>query len=408
MVELALLPELHSKRLVIGTSVRKSAAILRYFFASLLWQEWPKNVKPYYVFVDDCVEADASQLLAAFVAENGGEVLPSLPSAALDFTDAHPDAHQWSDTAMHRVGANKDRIIQRARELSADALFFCDSDLILDTTTVKSLWNTPGPISTAVYHTRWSARQVETQRVYAAPQVWLAHPYQLSGAGYEEHEFRAALAGRGLVRVAGYGACTLLQRRALDAGASFAPVPGVPQVGLMAGEDRQFCIRAQRLHLDGWADAWPDIFHIYHPTDIAKAPEYAARLSVPHSARAELGDLVSLTIQPIEPVPWQGGGFTSIPAQHVRGRLGALALQPELEQAVLALARGEHRIVPVHFPIHYEIPFYRGKRRLIRVTLNDCKPHGWAPTLADDMLRGMHSADVTAQQLNGMREVPNA
>ncbi len=98
-------------------------------------------------------------------------------------------------------------------------------------------------------------------------------------------------------------------------------------------------------------------------------------------------------------MPWQGGGFTAIPSQYVRGRLGALALQPELEEAVLQLRRGAHRIVPVHFPVHYEIPFYRGKRRLIRVTLNDCKSMGYAPTLEDDMLLGMPRADYTERQV---------
>ena len=213
-----------------------------------------------------------------------------------------------------------------------------------------------------------------------------------------EQEFRDKLARRQLVKVLGYGACTLLQRRALDAGVSFAPVEGVPRAGLMAGEDRQFCIRAQMLHLDGWAEPWPDIFHIYHPTDIDKAATYAQRLSEPHAARAAFGDLVNVTIQPIEPIPWQGGGYTQVPPQYVRGRLGALPLMPELEAAVYALQRDESRIVPVHFPVHYPVPFYAGQRRLIRVTLNDVKSQGWAPTLADDMLPQGLRTDFTAQQ----------
>lgn len=182
----------------------------------------------------------------------------------------------------------------------------------------------------------------------------------------------------------------------------------------MAGEDRQFCIRAQMLHLDGWADPWPDIYHMYHlPTDLDAAPEYVERLIEPHFDRAYFGNLVNLTIQPIEPLPWAGGGYTTIPPQYVRGRLGALALAPELEEAIYDLARGESRIVPVHFPIHYPVPYYQGKRRLIRVTLNDAKPLGWAPTLEQELLCGLEGgtalqvADYNARQLEGMQEVAN-
>lgn len=407
MTELALLPSEKETVIALGTSIRKPLAVLRYYLDALSRQELPERTRLLPIFVLDGCDHDAAMALRDWCADyKDAVVLDAGAPAAVDFDDTHPDSHQWSDTAMRRVGAHKDRIIAEARARNVDALWFCDADLICDTTTLKSLLAAPGPITSAVYFTRWSARAIETQPVWAAPQVWLAHPYQLHGAGLAEHEFRAKLASRQLLKVAGYGACTLLSRRALDAGCSFAPVAGVPQQGLMAGEDRQFCIRAQMLHLDGYADAWPDIFHIYHPSDIAKAQGYAERLTqrVLHDRPSYVSSLVNVTIQPIEPVPWQGGGFTSIPAQYVRGRLSALGLAPELEEAVLSLSRGESKIVPVHFPVHYEIPFYRGKRRLMRVTLNDTKPMGFAPVLEDDVLRGVHRADYTLEQHDGMLE----
>lgn len=405
MIDLAVLPDAREKIIAVGTSIRKPAAILRHYLAALVRQELPPATRLLPIFVLDGADAEASMLVRSWCAERDGVVLSDAPLGAPDFSDAHPDSHQWSETAMRRVGAHKDAIIAEARRRDVDALWFCDADVICDTTTLKALLAAPGPITTAVYWTRWSARAIETQPVHAAPQVWLKHPYQLHGAGLAEHEFRARLADRQLLKVAGYGACTLIAKRALDAGVSFAPVAGVPQQGLMAGEDRQFCIRAQMLHLDGWADAWPDIFHIYHPTDVAKVEAELPRLSAPHASRATFGDLVNLTLQPIEPIPWQGGGYTAVPPQYVRGRLGALPLQPELEEAVYDLKRDEARIVAVHFPVHHEVPFYRGKRRLIRVTLNDCKPLGWAPTLSEEVRRGMRSIDYTQQQLDGMVEI---
>jgi hypothetical protein len=420
-VQLAPLPDIRPTRIVCGTTVRKAAPVLRFYLQSLAWQRLPKGVELIQCFVDDSTDAESSDILHQWAANHGGTVLRTETYNANDFTDVHPDSHQWSVSAMQRVGAAKNRILAHARAIDADYVWFADADLICDPMTLASLLSCETDIATAVYWTRWSQRGTETRKVHAAPQVWLKHPYTLEGNGMAEWEFRERLAKRQLTPVAGYGACTLINRRALEAGVSFAPVPGVPMEGLMAGEDRHFCIRAQQLHLSAVADPWPDIFHIYHlPVDLQRAPEYAARLNRPSLADAEhsdvsvqIGDLVNLTLQAVEPIPWGGGGWTAIPPQRIRGRLGALALMPELEEAIYDLSVGESRIVPVHFPVHYEVPAYRGQRRLIRVTLHDAKPFGFAPVLEDEMLMGARSCaairtvDFNTRQLEGMREVAN-
>lgn len=417
-VVLAQLPEKRPTRILVGTTVRKSAAILRFYLNSLAAQVVPPGVELHPIFVDDNLDAASSKLLREFELHGRATLVTRAEaSPANDFDDSHPETHQWSASAMTRVGRSKDFILDYARRQDFDGVWFVDADLICEPRTFANLLATPGPITTAVYWTRWSASGTETRKVHAAPQVWLRHPYDLSGAGYAEHEFRDRLARRQLTKVLGYGACTFIMKHALQAGVAFAPVPGVPMQGLMAGEDRHFCIRAQRLHLDGWACPWSDIFHIYHPSDLARAPEYAERLNAPRPERTErayFGDLVNLTIQPIEPVPWAGGGWTAVPPQYVRGRLGAISLVPELEEAVYDMTRGETRTLPVHFPVSYPVPYYQGKRRLIRVTLNDVKPNRWAPVLEDELLVGTKSGamlrtiDYTSRQLDGMREAANA
>lgn len=411
-VVLAPLPEKRPIRILVGTTVRKSAAIVEHYLNSLASQVVPPNTELYPIFVDDNTDPESSKKIRDFSMGGRPSVVKRAEQAPVgDFDDSNPETHSWSPSAMGRVGRSKDWILDYAKRLDFDGVWFCDSDLICEPRTLANLLAAPGPITTAVYWTRWSASGTETRKVHAAPQVWLRHPYELSGAGYAEHEFRDRLARRQLTKVAGYGACTLIGKQAIQAGASFAPVPGVPLVGLMAGEDRHFCIRAQRLHLEGWACPWNDIFHIYHPSDIVRAPEYAAQLSAPReSATPRFGDLVNLTIQPIEPVPWHAGGWTAVPPQFVRGRLGAIGLVPELEEAVYGMTRGETRTLPVHFPISYGVPYYQGKRRLIRVTLNDAKPNGWAPTLDEEMLVGprsgaaLRTVEYTTRQLDGMRE----
>jgi hypothetical protein len=410
-MQLAALPEKAPTTVVVGTSVRKPAAVLRHYLQSLAWQDLPPNVRVVPCFVADTMEPEAEALLRDWTAERGGVVLAAPRVAVADFTDQHPDTHQWSATAMERVGAAKDRIFAHARAIGADYVWLADADLICDRTTLASLLSCGAPIATAVYWTRWSARGAETRKIHAAPQVWLRHPYELSGGGLTEAEFRDRLARRALTRVPGYGACTLISRKALEAGVSFAPVPGAPRDGLMAGEDRQFCLRASALHLEAVADPWPDIFHVYHvPADLAAAPDWAKRLGTPHPETPRFGDLVSVTVEALEPVVYAGGGVAAVPPQRIRGRLGGISFVPELEDAVAGLTRGAFTDIAVHFPAHYPIPPYAGQRRLFRVTLHDCKPAGFAPVLESEMLvnrlgSGARTTEFSARQLDGMRDI---
>src|SRR5205807_7447923 len=131
-MQLAVLPDAHEPLILVGTSVRKPAAVLAPYLASLAWQELPARVKLHYAFVDDGCERDARLLLDEFVQTHGGEVLRGVPGAVGDFSDVHPHTHQWTPSAMRRVGANKNRLLSRALELHADAVWLVDADLICD------------------------------------------------------------------------------------------------------------------------------------------------------------------------------------------------------------------------------------------------------------------------------------
>jgi len=419
-VQLEPLPNHQTQLIVCGTSVRKNLDVLQAHLTSLAWQEIPERTRLHFVYVPDWADKNpAEDYLRDWVREREGEILRGVPTTANDFSDAPGiDSHTWALSSMRRVGQNKGRIIRRALELKADAVWYLDADIILDTTTLKSLLAAEKPIATAVYWTRWSRRGSETRQIHSAPQVWLNHypsGYELRGRGMDEAEFRQKLIARELTQVWGFGADTLVRRPVLEAGISFDPLPDVPQQGLLAGEDRQFCIRAERMHIQAFADAWPDQFHCYHaPEDVAMIPEMVKRLSTPHPTKATLGDLVSLKIEALEPVPHGNGSWQAMPRQHVRGRLGQIALMAELEEAVYSLSRGETKIVPVHFPIHHPLAYFRGRRRLIRLTLVDCKSLSWPPVLDAELFVGPHSgrfADTTtlsAQQLAGMAEVAHA
>src|SRR2546422_8680254 len=97
---------------VTGVQTCALPILLKPYLESLAWQELPPRVKLHYVFVDDGCDRAARSLLEEFVALRGGEILRRLPGAVGDFSDEHPATHQWSLSAMRRVGANKDRILR--------------------------------------------------------------------------------------------------------------------------------------------------------------------------------------------------------------------------------------------------------------------------------------------------------
>lgn len=389
------LPDVRETVIVCGTTVRKPLAVLQAYLASLDWQDLPSRVKLVPAFVLDFTpeQVDARQYLEQWVIERKGVMLDAPPSDGRDFSD-HPqfDAHQWTGSSMARVGESKNRILQYAQSIRADYVFFADADLILDRTTLRSLLEADKPITTAVYWTHWTKRATEKSQSVAGPQVWLTHPYGMAGRGMDEAEFRAKMLDRGLHRVWGFGACTLIGRRALEAGINFSYVPEVSRDGLMGGEDRHFCIRAEKAHIDGWADTWPDIFHIYHADQhVPRIPEMLARLGTEHPAKAQLGDLVSLRLRPLEPIPVSPTHFQQPFPQTVRGRIGTILMVPELEEAVYGLARGQTAIISATFPMHHPIAYFRGRKRLIELTLCDVKRHGFPPVVEDELKVGPRS-----------------
>lgn len=389
------LPDVRETIIVVGTTCRKPLAVLQPYLASLDWQDLPSRVKLVPAFVLDFTpeQADARQYLEEWVIQRKGVMLDAPPSASVDFSDdPRFDAHQWNGSSMARVGESKNKILAYANSIRADYVFFADSDLILDRTTLRSLLEADKPITTAVYWTHWTKRVTENSKVAAGPQVWLTHPYGMSGRGMEEAEFRAKLLDRGLHRVWGFGACTLIGRRALEAGINFSYVPEVSTTGLMGGEDRHFCIRAERSHIDAYADCWPDIFHIYHADQhIPRIPEMLARLGAAHPEKAQLGDLVSLRLRPLEPIPVSPTMMQQAFPQTVRGRLGTIPMVPELEEAIYSLTRGQTTIVQATFPMHHPIAYFRGRKRLIELTLVDVKRFGFAPVIDEELKVGPKS-----------------
>ena len=241
------------------------------------------------------------------------------------------------------------------------------------------------------------------------PQVWLRHPYDMTGHGYEDPgELRQKLVKRELTQVWGQGACTLIKRDVLETGVNFSHQPELEDKGGMSiGEDRHFCFQLTKKHIPMYADPWPDIFHLYHlPEDLELVPLMQKRFGsggrdfdpMPGGSANPMqkllaryqGDMVSITVEAVEPL-LQGNEAFFAAKQYFRGRIPELKLQPELEEAIYGMRRGQAKLVEVHFPSHYGFQPYRNSRRLIRLTLIDRKPYGFAPVLEDELWVGPKS-----------------
>lgn len=397
---LAPIPPLFSPKILIGAVVRKPPQVLRAWLQTLAWQRFRSpaptldlafitNFAPTDAFADDA---------KAVLAQSGAEIV-DVPAPAGDYGDT-PQTRAWTGPAFTRMAQLKNELIQRALDTNADYLFLCDADVLCDPYTLQSLLDQDAPIVSAVYWTNWQ-RPVPgmTTFQHAGPQVWLRHPYYLDDERYSEGEFRERLVKRQRTRVRGLGACTLISAEALRAGVSFARVDALPPGPMSEGEDRHFCARAQRLHIPMFADPWPDVYHAYHPSEYGDIPAMLARLYESHPQRPALGMLVSAKIEPLEPVTDALGRQMMLSPKYVRGRLGALAVLPQIEEAIGQLVVGDSAMVRVMYPQHFELAWLRGQTRIMRVTLLDAKPFRIAPTIDNEVFVGTLGTLLDATQL---------
>lgn len=394
------LPAEKTVRILVGSVIRKPPQVVQAFLQCIRWQQ-----------LRTTADIDIS-LVLNFASEDSfaTETRELLKREGIDVTKAEcptgdygegERTRTWTPAAWHRVGALKNGIIQQAIDGNYDFLWLVDADVLCDPYTLQSLLDSAdveqfllngvhyrGPIVSGVYWTFWSKRHTEDAEVqHAGPQVWLRHPYHLDGRGYTVQSFRAALVGRQRPRVWGLGACTLIPRHALVKGCHFGRVGDLPPGGMSDGEDRHFCWRADALHLELVADAWPDIYHAYWHDEYEAIPQALERLERVQSGPPRLGDLVSLRLENLEL-------GTSTGVQFQRGRLGQIALPPEIEERVYTMSPGESALVKVFFPVHYPRKEVANKNFVFRVTLYDTKAFGLAPTIDQELLLGERSKAV--------------
>lgn len=332
-------------RILAGTCVRTDPEVLAAHLQTMRWQHAP-NATVDLVYIDDNDDAESSELLRS-------EATRTLPAGERDEAATYEvgeRTHEWSIPAFYRLAREKQRLLDLAIEEGYDYVWLVDSDLLCAPDTLTSLLESKRDVVSAVFWTRW---QPEDPML---PQVWVRHPYGFDGAGWSSEEFLDALRSHQLVQVRGLGACTLIRTSALKHGNGFWPLlDDLPAGGMWQGEDRHFCVRAEKLHTKLHADAWPEVWHAYRPSDRARISEVLKHLSRKAPKKRVESTLVSCTIEPLEDMRLYSH------VEHVRGALGSLRLLPELKDAAMTLRAGDAKIVRATFP--------NGEKRTLRIKL---------------------------------------
>ena len=322
----------------------------------------PRGVTLDLAYISDAAPPESEKLMH----DAGVRVAAAYPKTSGEAYAVNETTHVWNLPTFVWLAREKQRLMDLAVEEGYDAIFFVDSDLVLSEDTLASLVAARKPIVSAVFWTRW------VPNAPPMPQVWLTHPYEMNGRSgvryLQQHEFLKRLAHRELVEVGGLGACTLIDAKVLPKVPFYPLLEGLPSGGMWQGEDRSFCIRAQQAHIPLWADAWPDILHLYRPSDV-DLYHHTGWARPARKTRASVGDWVSFTLETLEELEV----IRMDRREHVRGRLGTLKILPEIEAAILATDAGDERIVKVTFPVWWPIEVYRGVTKSILLRVLDVK-----------------------------------
>jgi len=390
---LAPIPPKAIPKILVASVIRKPPEVIRAFLQTLAWQEFRRPTQCDYYFVNDCgsesYAQDVARLLSEFSSRSGSVLVYDAASSEGWQEYANTDrTRQWTPKAWHRVGALKDQIFQHALDQQYDGVWLVDADVMCSPHTLQSLMDAEAPIVSGVYWTFWTRhRETDAHFQHCGPQVWLRHPYSLDGRGWTEPRFREALVNRRRVRVWGLGACTLVSRAALEKGVRFAKVGDLPPGPMADGEDRHFCWRADALHLEMVADAWPNIYHAYHEAEYDQIPAMLDRLGrhTGWDRPATRDSYISARFRNLD--------LPGTPPAYVRGVLGRLDLLPEVSQLLLTMKPGDRVLRKIHFPAHYPeiappFPQLGGTSCIMEFTLLDVQDDNLPPTIDQEILRG--------------------
>lgn len=262
-------------RVLVGSPIHQKPAILKEFLKSLQQLQQTK-IQLTFLFFDDNQDELSKQLLIQFANDNQNVTV--LPSKYNDEYLSDDNTHYWNEHLVWKVANMKDQIIQHALDEAYDYLFLVDSDILLYPQTIEHLISSEKDIISEIFWTKWQTEAHEQ------PQVWMSDEYtqweQVRGEHLSDeeknsryYEFIQKMRTPGIHQVGGLGACTLISKKALNAGVNFKAISNLS----FWGEDRHFCVRAAALGFPLYVDTHFPAYHIYRTNDLAGTEEFLNR-----------------------------------------------------------------------------------------------------------------------------------
>ena len=264
-------------KILIAGPIKQKSNILTEFFKSLEELD-KKGLDIHYYFVDDNNDENTKKVIDKFKKNNKNVLIKTNE----DFNEhekqeylCNEKVHVWKTELIKKIIRYKDDMIKYASDKDFDYIFFIDSDIVLNPKTLKHLINRNVDIVSNVFWTKWTL----TSDLY--PQVWVQDESNLYTRNWDVkyieseikqigNDFVNMLKVPGIYKVGGLGACTLISKKAIKKGVSFALIDNVS----FWGEDRHFCIRARVLGFDLYVDTVYPAYHIYREAYLSGVSNY--------------------------------------------------------------------------------------------------------------------------------------
>ncbi|GIV04636.1 MAG: hypothetical protein KatS3mg016_0211 [Fimbriimonadales bacterium] len=266
--------EVTTPRVLIVSPVRQKPTILKHFLFGLQQLD-TAEIETEYLFIDNNEDGHSSQMLREFANQTDAPVRRLRVPVGEPYI-RNEIQHQWNESLIWRLAAIKDGALHAALQHGFDYAFLVDSDLVLHPQTLRQMIAYRREIVSQVFWTSWSPDQPPL------PNVWYTDFYTLYRVSRSQQvppeeqrrraeAFLSALAFQpGLYRVSGLGACTLITRKAIEAGVCFSELRG----SMLMGEDRHFCLRAESLGFSLFADSTLPPLHLYRESEVPRVESY--------------------------------------------------------------------------------------------------------------------------------------
>ena len=181
------------------------------------------------------------------------------PNQFMEFTSQHDYKrdeimHHWSNNNLNDVVFMKNLLIDKTIQGNYTHFFLVDSDIILESDTLKRLLSHDKSIVSQCFWTSW------TPNSEPMPNAWMGDFYSFIYEGHW-HEWHNA----GLFEVGGSGACILIHSQVFYDGVNYSPIKNV---SFSNWEDRAFSIRAHCAGHSIFMDTTNPPIHLYRQKEV--------------------------------------------------------------------------------------------------------------------------------------------